>query len=144
MLAHADLDRHRMRLLLLFLIILAAMWPLRAAGDPTVDDPARGPYDDRGELAELAWDVPLQPTEGSPPALSGNLTAGGVIGGVFVMLFGAAEDRPRLVDGFSFVIGPSQPVPPVHGQREGTTRLVIVPVRGEHRAVPALAMATRF
>jgi hypothetical protein len=110
----APFDARQRHPIVFFLIVLATHLLLRgrADGDDVVEDPARGPYDDRVDiqLPSVDWTVTAGENAATPaPMMAGALSGLGTASGAAVLAYAAAEGRPALAAGgaMAMAVGPS-------------------------------------
>jgi hypothetical protein len=90
-------------------IMTAVLLPSRAASQ-ALDDPARGPFDERVRLPTTAWNLPPGDSlEWPNPAVAGSLSAGVTVGGALALAAGAAggNDQLTLAGLLGLGLGPS-------------------------------------
>lgn len=107
---HAAQIRPR-HVVIAFAILIATLLLLHAkAWGQVIEDPAKGPFDDRVEVPAVEWTlVAGESVEAPMPVVAGGLSAAATTTGAVVLSIAIANDQPRLgaLGALGFGLGPS-------------------------------------
>lgn len=107
---HAAHVRSRHVLLALAILIATLLLLHTHAWGQIVDDPARGPFDDRVPVPAVEWTVSSGENVETPiPAVAVGLSAAATIGSTVVLAIAIADDQPQMsaLGAAGFALGPS-------------------------------------